>query len=153
MLPSFQNEQARAYQCKTCKSTFLKTADLTLLTEHALNKHKFVVEKCFDNLPAESVKEKAKRLAAEEEERKKIEAEEAKKAAAEEAKKRKAEEEERKKAEEEERKKAEEEVAKKAEEKKTEEEEEKTGGDDAEKKLDCEQQDGDAEKVDETQDN
>jgi len=43
------------------------------LTEHAENKHKATVDKCFDRLPEETAKEKSKRLAKEAEEAEKAE--------------------------------------------------------------------------------
>ncbi|KAI9189090.1 hypothetical protein H9P43_000518 [Blastocladiella emersonii ATCC 22665] len=41
------NEAAKSIQCTICKQTFLGTANATLLTQHAENKHSKTIAECF----------------------------------------------------------------------------------------------------------
>lgn len=41
------NEAAKSIKCKTCFTTFMSTANLASLTEHAQNKHGKTYEQCF----------------------------------------------------------------------------------------------------------
>ncbi|RKP18244.1 DUF1909-domain-containing protein [Rozella allomycis CSF55] len=42
------NQNAKSIICKICRSTFLCTANITQLSDHATNKHNKQVSECFD---------------------------------------------------------------------------------------------------------